>query len=859
MTKFRVENKGLKTSKSCSMKTNDSQKKYLFAILFMVSLIAMTTAQVAIYPSHDSYTFSSNTSQNFGNDRDLKVKKSNSGKFDRYAFLSFDTSSLTGEFQQIVLKITQLNTTNAGVLVDTFGGAFNEASLTWSNQPNNFTKIAAQTQKEGAATYFDVTEYVSQILTTNNIANFRIYSDVVTSSTITFASSENATKDVQPQLIFLQSKTSTEGGPSFEFDDIVVDVVDDNGFYNNQSWDSTILTDTNNYTEEVDMYGGLVSCNSNYEGTGFFRVQRIKGVWHMIDPLGNLFYTLGVNSVTEGGNVNLPKDLIELGVNTLGSWSDETIKGMPYCPRLNALVKFKNVRTDKTAWNADVLPVFESDFESYLEEKMPGWLEDYKNDPWVLGYFMDNELKFSGTQLEDSLGLISTDPQFQKANEFMIARYGSNYSLKDITDKDESDYVGIVAEKYFSAVSNAIRKVDPNHLILGSRINGNVRYRPTVIEAAGNHIDVLSINYYREWEPQQDALDLWADNTDIPWFTSEFYTKGDNTNLDNRDGAGWTVATQNDRAKHYENWVLRSMQDPNCVGLHWFRYNDNNGSNKGLLNENKNSWYTALTNSFSQVNNVKYALREHILQTANSSGCNTGNEQVFSDIFIPDPDKRYYIDNPELNLRLAATSTSTAPFTTAVSTTGIDVEWQFVSKGNGYWHIRRAGGGTRAGLRSNNTSNADMHAISSDGGWSYYEITPSASKGTFYLTLPDGPSEHNRLQMIPSGDVKMISSSNGGVRVSFKLTEVSSGSKNNDEFDAALMDDIKVYPNPAINELNISNVSENLIVEVVDIMGRKIKSFEKTDQNTMTIDVSGFNPGVYFVNTGYVLKKFIKK
>jgi len=839
------------------METNNNQKKYLLATLFTIGLTFITTAQVAIYPSQDSYTFSSKTSENFGNDSDLIVKKSSTGKFDRHAFLSFNTSSLSGEFQQVLLKVTQTNTKNTEFLIDTFDDSFNEASITWSNQPKNYTKIASQKQKEGNATYFDVTQYVSQILTKNNVANFRIYTNVVTSSTLTFASSENTSKDIQPQLIFMQS-TSSGGGPSFEFEDIVVDVIDDNGFYNNQSWNSTILTDTNNYTEEVDIYGGLVSCNSNYGGTGYFRVERIDGVWNMIDPLGNLFYTLGVNSVTEGGNVDLPNDLIELGVNTLGSWSDETIDGIPYCPRLNALVNFKNVRTDKTAWNADVLPVFESDFESYLDEKMPGWLEDYMDDPWVLGYFMDNELKFSGTQLEDSLGLVSTDPQFQKANEFMIERHGNNYRLNDITDEDEAEYVGIVAEKYFSAVTRAIRKVDPDHLILGSRINGNVRYRPTVIKAAGNHIDVLSINYYREWEPQQDALDLWADNTDIPWFTSEFYTKGNDTNLDNEDGAGWTVANQEDRAKHYENWVLRTMQDPNCVGLHWFRYNDNNGSNKGLLNEDKNSWYTALTNSFSQVNNVKYALREHMLQSSNSSACSTNSEQSFSDIIIPDPDKRYYIDNPELNLRLAATSSSTQPFTTSVSTTGIDVEWKFVSKGNGYWHIRRAGGGSKAGLRSNNTSDADMHAISSNGGWSYYEITASSIDGTYYLSLPDGPSEYNRLQMIPNGSVKMITSNNGGVRVSFNITEVSSSSKNIDEIGNEPTNNIEVYPNPAINEINISNAPLSSVLEVIDMTGRKIISTTNTTENTTTINVSNLTPGVYFINTGYKLKKFIK-
>lgn len=836
------------------MKKNNSLKNYLLATLSIGIFTTKTIAQVAVYPSQDSYTLASNASQNFGNDTELKIKKSSIGQKDRYGFLSFDTSVLTGNFEQILLKLTQVNDTQTGVSIDAFNDNFNEASINWENQPSNFSEIAYDTQKEGNVTYFDVTEHVNQILTSNNIANFRIYSEIISSATITFAASENVTKASQPQLLFLQNKISVQ--PSFEFENIVVDVVDDNGYYDNQSWNSTILTDTNNYTEEVDIYGGLVSCNSNYGGTGNFRVQKIDNVWHMIDPLGNLFYTLGVNSVTEGGSVNLPNDLIELGVNTLGSWSDETIEGIPYCPRLNALINFKNVRTDKTAWNADVLPVFESDFESYLDEKMPGWLENYMDDPWVLGYFMDNELKFSGTQLEDSLGLINSDPQFQKANEFMIEKHGSNYSLNDITDEDESEYIGIVAEKYFSAVTNAIRKVDPNHLILGSRINGNVRYRSPVIKAAGNHIDVLSINYYREWEPQQEALDLWADHTDIPWFTSEFYTKANDVSFSNIDGAGWIVPTQEDRAKHYENWVLRTMQDPNCVGLHWFRYSDTNGSNIGLLNEDKTTWYTELKNSFTQVNNVKYALREQILQIFNAGEC--GDDVSFSDVFIPDPTKRYYIDNPQLNLRLAATSDGQNPFTTSTTTTGADVEWEFVSKGNGYWHIRRADGGPRPGLRSNNTANADMQATSSNGGWTYYEITTSTTENTYYLTLPNGPTDYRRLQTTRTGDVKMTASTFEGDWVSFKLTEVSSSSKNINEIDTGLIDNIVVYPNPTTEELNISNVSENSILTIVDLSGKTIKTIEPLNTEVKTLNVSDLAPGIYFVNTGFTLKKFVK-
>ena len=71
---------------------------------------------------------------------------------------------------------------------------------------------------------------------------------------------------------------------------------------------------------------------------------------------------------------------------------------------------------------------------------------------------------------------------------------------------------------------------------------------------------------------------------------------------------------------------------------------------------------------------------------------------------FPDPNKTYYINVPKHNLRLAANGSSENAYTTPTSTTGADVEWKFVAKGNGYWHIQRAAGGTKPRLRTRNLS-----------------------------------------------------------------------------------------------------------------------------------------------------------
>jgi len=145
--------------------------------------------------------------------------------------------------------------------------------------------------------------------------------------------------------------------------------------------------------------------------------------------------------------------------------------------------------------------------------------------------------------------------------------------------------------------------------------------------------------------------------------------------------------------------------------------------------------------------------------------------------FTPDPNKTYYLDVPVHNLRLAATGESEDAYTTCSTDTGADVEWKFVAKGNGSWHIQRAAGGSTPRLRTDNSSLADMQATSSSGRYTYYELSEGASAGTYYLTLPDGPTAYQRLQMTPQGEMKFVPISSTGDWLSWTITEVNSSSK----------------------------------------------------------------------------------
>ena len=142
------------------------------------------------------------------------------------------------------------------------------------------------------------------------------------------------------------------------------------------------------------------------------------------------------------------------------------------------------------------------------------------------------------------------------------------------------------------------------------------------MKVAGKYSDIISINYYGAWTPSEERMKQWGEWTGKPFIITEFYTKGVDTGFPNLSGAGWQVKTQYDRGKAYQNFCLGLLESKNCVGWHWFKYQDNdpdnknpsagsnNDSNKGMV-DNFYGYYAPLVNKMQQLNINRYRLIEY--------------------------------------------------------------------------------------------------------------------------------------------------------------------------------------------------------------------------------------------------------
>jgi len=386
-------------------------------------------------------------------------------------------------------------------------------------------------------------------------------------------------------------------------------------------------------------YGGDPS--HPFRKTGFFYSMKSVGRWWIVDPDGNGTLNIGLNGIRPGSSqrneqalirkygteqnwiTSTHKEIENIGFNGAGCWSEVPLikysnrnDSTPLCYTmiLNFFSGYsRQIKKQHPEW--PYFSVFSKEFEQYVDVQAKKAL-DTKEDPDLLGYFSDNELTFSTNTLDDYLAVTdSLDPNYHAAISWLK---DNGLSREKINDTTREMFLGAVAERYYSVVLKAIRKYDPNHMYLGSRLHGKPKHNQWIIKAAGKYSDILSINYYGQWEPVAKHFREWSEWADKPIIITEFYTKGDDSGMPNMSGAGWRVKTQNERGVFYENFCLKLLQMKNCVGWNWFRYMDNDptdstadisnsDSNKGLVN-NFYEYYQPLADHMHLLNVNRYNL-----------------------------------------------------------------------------------------------------------------------------------------------------------------------------------------------------------------------------------------------------------
>jgi hypothetical protein len=313
------------------------------------------------------------------------------------------------------------------------------------------------------------------------------------------------------------------------------------------------------------------------------------------------------------------------GFNTVGNWSDDALgraHRLPYTRSINIAGDYANVASGYDYWGRMPDP-FDPRFVQATEATVTKASTGVRDDPYLLGYFADNELAWAGSGPQGRWGLAvgtlagdAKSPAKQAfiamlrkkyvAPETLSAAWGialGSWDALNVTGfaaptpneahpaitADYSAWLRRYADTYFRTVAEAIRRHDPHHLFLGGRFAVNT---PEAVAACAQYCDVVSFNVYADL-PQHgfDAAAMHA--LDKPVLIGEFHFGSDDRGPFGKGVV--SVWNEQQRGEAYAKFVTAAAADPDIVGAHWFEYTDQPVTGRLLDGENSHIGLVGIT------------------------------------------------------------------------------------------------------------------------------------------------------------------------------------------------------------------------------------------------------------------------
>lgn len=285
----------------------------------------------------------------------------------------------------------------------------------------------------------------------------------------------------------------------------------------------------------------------------------------------------------------------EWGFNTIANWSDPKFIKTADIPYVLPLRGFPD--TEKHIFR-DFPDVYDPAYEVRSKE-FAKQIKAYAGDRNLIGYFLTNEPLWALLDCKYVvLEMLSSDEQYHSRDrfiDFIKDRYASSitalnkawglemksfddfrrgipgiYDLAGAASGDMADFAEIMVRRYVTIPSRELKANDPNHLNLGMRYSFVSEAALKNASIGHENFDVFSINSYT-YSPVE-AFDMLRSFADMPAMIGEFHFGA-------LDRGMWHVGlkgvpTQEERGWAYKYYVENGATHPNCIGLHYFPFDD---------------------------------------------------------------------------------------------------------------------------------------------------------------------------------------------------------------------------------------------------------------------------------------------
>lgn len=305
------------------------------------------------------------------------------------------------------------------------------------------------------------------------------------------------------------------------------------------------------------------------------------------------------------------------GFNGFGSWTTDEFFDRGIC--FTEILEFSKLDESLRVRGKGIrLPdVFDPKWDVEARALCERLVTPLRSSRDLLGYFVDNELGWGQAKSDHVWGAgdsVNTDGRHPTLLQFCLAlpedravhaaawdfvreRHGSAAEALaswgvDTTDeharaevrrlshegmvfssvsygKDHEAFTRMYAERYVRRVCEEIRRVDPDHLILGCRFGAPPGEAVSRAQDIPGGFDLCSVNNYRD--TFYERISDMAAETDLPILNGEFSWNSDYFALDRRPGD--TELSEKDRiAKHGPKALESAVLHPRLVGYTWYRW-----------------------------------------------------------------------------------------------------------------------------------------------------------------------------------------------------------------------------------------------------------------------------------------------
>lgn len=264
----------------------------------------------------------------------------------------------------------------------------------------------------------------------------------------------------------------------------------------------------------------------------------------------------------------------------------------------------------------EVFDPFDEANRARVEQRLSEALPAAAGDPLIIGYFIVNE-----PILEDIPKAVAALDAKHACKRRLAATLKTKYatidafnaawglSLKSFDDvaaaplvvstkaaKDDLHaFAGEFLATYMQLVSQSFRRHDPNHLLLGCRLQPGTINDEQTCRAIGKHVDVMSFNYYTEGVDTNFLQRIHGWTGGKPMMLSEFFWSSPS---DSGLTGGRAVKSQRERGLAYRNYVERSAALGFVIGIEWFTLVDQSATGRwfsGFNGEASNSGLISVT------------------------------------------------------------------------------------------------------------------------------------------------------------------------------------------------------------------------------------------------------------------------